>query len=208
MTIKSATIPITSITHAATTGQGPSDHHGGSVTVGGSIPVWNGTLGELVQVASNAPTIDGNGEAAWPGQPAVLYINSATDANVTGNGTVATIDFNTQIADRGADFAADTFTAPSDGLYAVHWAVALSGMDTLASPLLLKIVTSNRDYEFPWLGITPGGAYTREGSAIVDMDAGDTLTITAAVSGEGSDIVDILGNPTNAVTFLSIWKLG
>lgn len=134
--------------------------------------------------------------------PAFLAYNSATDANVTGNATVATVDFDTEVFDQGGDFATDTFTAPVTGRYllcaAVRWLNATAAAD-LAEMI---IVTSNHNFH---LGPAASNDIWTNGTlnltVIADMDAADTATVTFRVSGEASDVVDIFGGGDPRTSF-------
>lgn len=150
--------------------------------------------------ASQANVLDG--ELTLPNQPSFLANNSASDLNVTGNNTIATIDFDTEVFDQGADFAADTFTAPITGRYLLTASVRFGGHTTAADEIELRLVTSNRSY-FNRQGTTnlANMFLSIEITAVVDMDANDTATIALRVFGEGSDTVDITGDTVNSTRF-------
>jgi hypothetical protein len=126
-----------------------------------------------------------------------LATNSGQDDNVTGDGTVYTLDVDTETLDTGADFAADTFTAPVTGAYLLYANVGLRGMAATNTALELRIVTSNRTYTV--MKVNPGAIiYAVEyiilsGCVLADMDAGDTATADIMVSGgAGGKVVDVL----------------
>ena len=141
-----------------------------------------------------------SGNVTMASNACFLAHNSVTDVDQTGNGAQATVDFDTEIFDQGGDFAADAFTAPVTGRYLLTATVQILSMTTAADGATLRIVTSNRTYrgnrfdlggDFPpVLGLTM--------SAVADMDAADTATVTVAVTGEASDlIVDIEGSASS-----------
>jgi hypothetical protein len=139
-----------------------------------------------------------------PLQPAVLAYNSANDSNVSGNGTVATVDFNTEIFDQNADFASDTFTAPVTGRYLVVVNVFVTGI-AAPSQMTTVLVTSNRSYRIQEVDDIGMAFIGFEGSVIVDMDASDTFTVTYQGSGEsGGDIHDIKGASSNATRISAV----
>jgi hypothetical protein len=143
------------------------------------------------------------GEITKPLQPAFLAFNSSNDNNVTGNGTVATVDFDTEVFDQGGDFASDTFTAPVTGRYRLTAQVRFSGVNAgTADDIEIIIVTSNRSYSHK---ITSSNNIQSQPimsfSVLADMDAADTATVTAEVNGEASDVVDISGNASEIRTF-------
>ena len=127
-------------------------------------------------------------------QPAFLAYNSASDANQTGNGTVATIDFDTEVFDQGSNFATDTFTAPVTGKYRVNFNVDMTGLAS-ATTVSLTIVSSNRTYAKRWTGAA--GTFSNDCgftlTSLVDMDASDTVVAKVAVTGVGADTVTING---------------
>ena len=135
-----------------------------------------------------------DGALLLPLQPAFLAYNSSKDSNVTGDGTTATIDFNTEVFDQNADFASDTFTAPVTGIYQFNINVEFTGIDSSSDTVELNFVTSNRLHLFRVidtndLPTTMSCCY----AIIADMDASDTLTITGEVTG-GAKVVDISGS--------------
>jgi hypothetical protein len=140
---------------------------------------------------STGITISANGEVTMAAQPAVLAYNSAQDANVTGNNTVATVDFNTEVFDQNSDFASDTFTAPVTGRYLISAAVRLSAYTASANDGHVRIVTSNRTYYNINLSHSESTTWVIQATVLADMDAADTCTIAAVVGGEGSDVVEI-----------------
>ena len=153
---------------------------------------------------STGITISANGEVNMAAQPCVLAYNSADDANVTGNNTLVTVDFDTEVFDQNADFASDTFTAPITGRYLVCATVRVKGVTTSIDEMNLRIVASNRTF-VNWNGNTHALSAPNNGASIthiVDMDAADTATIQLQCAGEGSDVNDIDGDaqPYTAVS--------
>ncbi len=154
-------------------------------------------LASLTIANHDSISITSSGEATNDEQPCFLVYNSATDSNVTGNGAAATVDFDTEVFDQGANFASDTFTAPVTGLYQLNFNVGLSGITSTANvSVVTKFVTSNRTHEFTtkFVGGLQVDPYSLPFSAIVDMDASDTVTITLTNTGETGDDHDIVGN--------------
>ncbi len=161
-----------------------------------------GTAGQLLGMndAATAPEyktlkVLSTGEATNPSQPAFLAYNSVTDANVTGDGTEVTVDFDTEVFDQGSDFAADVFTAPVTGKYQLSTMVYLTGLEA-GDTLNLKIITSNRTYLYA--SATPNTSTTL--SILVDMDAADTAYVTLLISGGDKD-VSIYGAATPFTIF-------
>ena len=138
--------------------------------------------------------IDANGIVTMPLQPSFLAFNSVTDTNVTGNGAAAIIDFDTEVFDLNADFAADTFTAPVTGKYLLSTLVRFDGITAVADQWIIRIITSNRSYTSTY-GNTDdlGSTEILQLTVIADMDALDTATVQVVGSGEASDVWDAFG---------------
>jgi len=144
------------------------------------------------------------GNVSMPAQPAFLAFNTASDENVTGNGTLATVDFDSEVFDQGADFTADTFTAPVTGRYSLYTHIRIDGITSAADSIEFVLVTSNRSYRQKKVFTNGFGATEKFSiSTLVDMDSGDTVTVTIQVAGESSDVVDISGSATSLNTCFS-----
>ena len=166
----------------------------GGVQADSAVFTGNVDLGSNLLVGNAGSTgiaISSAGEVTMAAQPAVLAYNSAQDANVTGNNTVATVDFNTEVFDQNSDFASDTFTAPVTGRYLISAAVRLSAYTASANDGHVRIVTSNRTYYNINLSHSESTTWVIQATVLADMDAADTCTIAAVVGGEGSDVVEI-----------------
>ena len=127
---------------------------------------------------------------------AFLAYNSVTDVDVTGNGTLVTVDFDTEVFDLGNDFAADIFTAPATGTYQFNAAVMLQNLAAAHTSGNIEIVTSNRRYTFVYANLFPiessADLVQLVGSTLADMDATDTAYVRVNVS-NGAKVVDIFG---------------
>jgi len=137
-----------------------------------------------------------------PTQPAFLVLNSATDTDATGDGTGLTVDFDTEVFDQGADFTADTFTAPVGGRYLLTTIVKFG--DTEGTEALVWIITSNRQHQGMMVNAegcdTAGNYLAIHVTTIADMDANDTATVYVEVGG-GAKNVDIVGDATPKTHF-------
>ncbi len=139
-----------------------------------------------------------SGERTMPLQPAFLAFNSATDSNVTGDATTYTVVFDTEVFDQNSDYnnATGVFTAPITGRYLftanVRCAGIAAGMDTG----YITMVASNRDAVFnelsPVAAQRSGTVISFHGSVVLDMDAGDTCSITVRIDG-GAKVADVWG---------------
>ena len=128
-------------------------------------------------------------------QPCFSAYNSVDDANVTGDGTVVTVDFDTEIFDQNSDFAADTFTAPVAGRYLLSYTILIEGLLTSHTLVQPSLVTSNRTYylnDSTYIAMTASNTLSAGTSVIVDMDASDTATVQLGVY-NGTKVVDVGG---------------
>ena len=148
-------------------------------------------------------------------QPAFLALNSSTDSNLATN-TLVKIEFDSEVYDQASNYntTTDTFTAPVTGKYLLTTTVRLDQIDTGASWVSIRIVTSNREYR---RFIDPNfsadlNQFGMSMTAIADMDASDTAHVEFKQSG-GTAQVDVnSGNPglspPQLDTFFSGYLLG
>lgn len=141
---------------------------------------------------------------------AFLAYNSTADSNVTGAGTVYTLDLDTEVYDLGGNFAADTFTAPADGYYDLSFSVIMNQIDSVtATSVNAYLVTTTFTYDYVITAATPilPTFYTHSGSVLAFMNSGDTAQVQVAVSGMAGDTVDIVGaSGTSLRTFFSGYR--
>lgn len=150
--------------------------------------------------------IDETGCVTKPTQPAFNAYLSTNQANVTGDGTVYTIIFDTELFDQGSNYnnATGTFTAPVAGKYQFNFTVDL--IATTATGGIINLVTTGRTYRLvavkPSVVGTAGGDTCLSGSIIVSMAANDTATVTAMASGT-TKISAVYGTSSPSVTSFS-----
>lgn len=170
------------------------------------------TVSTAITVPANSISDDELDEGAtfeWTGihtnsaTPCFLARNTTTDADVTGNGTAATVDFDNETFDQGSNFASDTFTAPVTGRYLLQASVRVTGITIAADQLFIDLVTSNQTYRNIWADTDDMPADTPLLIiAVADMDASDTVTVAVTGAGESSDVMDIHGD-TFPLTYFS-----
>jgi hypothetical protein len=127
------------------------------------------------------------GEVTMPLQPAFLAYKPGDTDNVTGDGTVYTLVFNTEVYDQNADYdGTSTFTAPVTGRYhfSSNFNVMILGAAHTAG--YVGFITSNRNiYGFsinPY-AMSNATQLVLSSSTYSDMDAGDTCYVTLAIAG-------------------------
>ena len=176
----------------------------GNLTVTGNLT----SLGIDDNATSTAITIDSNEIVTMPSQPA--FIVNSTVSQAISNATPTTINFTTEIADRNADYdGTNTFTAPVTGLYSFSAQVitdAGTTPDTRFSEAYLYIITSNREAVFYWgdLESNADDQLAMQGTALMDMDAGDTAFVRVYYSRYGaSGGTNTVVHATNLVTFFT-----
>jgi hypothetical protein len=186
---------------------------GGSEVVDDASPQLGGNLDMQARLlvgngGSTGIAISANGEVTMAAQPGVLAKKSASNNNVTGNGTLVELAFDTEVFDQNGDFATPTFTAPVTGRYYVSALVGLFGVTADATTVELYMTSSNLEYQIETGGIdgSAGGRTGLSFSLVIDMDAADTLVAKARVNGVGADSVDIIGG--TGQTMFSAWLMG
>lgn len=137
-----------------------------------------------------------NGGAGTPTAAFAARLSAET-TNATGAGTEHLVLFDAvEFDDGGGDYDAGTgrFTAPKPGRYQLNAAVAIDNLTAAADEAELKLATTGRDFY--------AHAYRQDGlmerqtlhlSALADMAAGDTASVSVRVAGEASDLVDLVG---------------
>lgn len=127
--------------------------------------------------------------------PAFSATMSSSQAGATGDGTAATVQFDTEISDQGSDFNTSTytFTAPETGIYAFTVALRMDSIVVANTTGQVRLVTSNRNYTYVFVtnGYSGNGLGKENTALCVDMDAGDTAYIELVVAGNASANVEI-----------------
>lgn len=180
--------------------------------VNGTIGATTPAAGTFTDLTANGNTTLGSDSAdsltinaesvSQPNIPAFLARNSASDTNQTGAGATVTVDFDTEVFDQSGDFSADTFTAPASGRYHLGAQVRIDSVPAGSTNFIIAIVTSNRSYVSDQ--ITAAGTFSRivlSVSAIADMDAADTATVTVQISGGAGNTATIVGTASMQTYF-------
>jgi len=134
-----------------------------------------GTMAISANASADHMLITADGEVTMPSQPCFQVLNSAAQNNIPTS-TLTTIVFNTEIIDKGGNFASNTFTAPVTGSYLLGLKINMQTVDDGADYYQLRIATSNRNYEFffdPDFG-QDASLWTADITMVADLDASDT----------------------------------
>lgn len=145
---------------------------------------------------TEAMKIDSNGIVTKPLQPCFQSNPSSQQNNIAFNSYVQIV-FGTEVYDVNSDFASNQFTAPVDGKYYLSGQILFSNMSSGYNYYQMVIITGGSTYRrFALDSATmtgTSGYYMVGGSAVFDMDAGDTADarVTLDTTGSGSSTIDI-----------------
>lgn len=140
--------------------------------------------------ATDAFIMTAAGERTMPLQSAFLAVPDEFNFNVTGDGTLYTMDWSLgAIFDQNSDFdGTSTFTSPRTGKFLFRTGF-LVDIDSAKTSMYVQIVTSNRTFRFcirnPW-SLRQGSSdqYCFNDPVILcDMDSLDTAVVKIAISG-------------------------
>lgn len=140
--------------------------------------------------------MDTSGRRTMPLQPAFLAYLGASDSNVTGDGSSFVLGSGTaltEVFDQGNNFNTNgTFTAPITGRYFFSFALTIFNVSVAHTVGFIFLTTTNGTYDVNI--INPGACKDNSsrlgfvGSAFVDMNAGDTATLSVNISLSGKTV--------------------
>jgi len=165
-----------------------------ATSVVGEITTANS--GVLATSSAGAPSINTNiaiatgGQVTMASQPSFSVYNLNNVTSVTGDGTAYTVNFDTELADVGGNFASSTFTAPVTGNYLFCGEVTIYNLGVAHTQALISIITISNNIAMGW----QNSALTRELASgnnilgipfcvVVPMAATNTASIQLEVSG-------------------------
>lgn len=177
-------------------------------TATGTITDANGIhiVGAPTEGTNNNALLISDGCFTSRGQPSTHKLVESEDTNVTGNGTVYTIAFDTEVYDQDANMGTSTFTAPEAGKYLIILQVDINGMDGSSEDRIeTRIVTANDTF---WTTFTNANdlptVMTLHQSIVCTLDKNDAASFRVECTGTGGDTLDITGV---GYTYASIAKL-
>ena len=163
------------------------DYHVGLDDTSDSLVIGKGSaLGTTTHMS-----FDDTGAILKPLQPAFSVIPASQQSNFAINSDVDIV-FGTERFDINADFASNTFTAPTTGKYLLTYMIMLLNIDAAAAYYRTRIVTRNLKYDAlhdPDFG-QDNVYWTATASFLCDMDASDTAKLQVRQSG-GTQQTDI-----------------
>lgn len=175
----------------------------GSIVTAGVDSITGNTGGaltgalNLVGATGSGLTVDGSGTTLTINQSAVAFsaYNSTPVANVTGNGTIYTCTFDTELYDTASAFSGGTtFTAPVTGIYnfsAVATYTGINGTKTDSGLFFLAAGASYRLFNMASTSVATSGTFTWSGSLDISLTAGQTCI--AQIYTFGSDGINNVG---------------
>lgn len=157
--------------------------------------------GTLSLVTINATDQLGSVLTSGVTEVAFQAYNQADQANVTGDGTVYTVQCTNVIFNNGAGYdGTSTFTAPVTGKYLFTMSLQLTGLDVAMVDAIYWLTTTAHTYRLfegnPFSFHANTGDLGWNGSIIAPMTAGDTATFTIYVAGS-TPTVTVVGNVTD-----------
>ena len=190
-TVSLATDATTSTVNVGT-GAGVKTVTLGSTTSTSSLALKSGT-GNFSLASATGTTISGTaaGQITMPLQPAFLAYVNTTLTNVTGDSTIYTITYDTEVYDQGSNFSATTFTAPVTGRYNFSFSTYVGYLSSSFNNGVFFLNTSNRVYyvsQCNYGAIQSGTTVALGSNVYADMDASDTVVLQIRVSGSTKTI--------------------
>lgn len=138
-----------------------------------------------------------------------IYFSAQMNApvnDVTGDGTVYVVSFDTENSDYYGLFAANTFTCLAAGTYVFDWSVLVTGLLNTHTRVDAGLdqaggTTKSHQHVFNPYAISASGLASINGSSVFDLAYGDTVQLKVAVA-NGTKVVDVYGNAGTQYTRL------
>jgi hypothetical protein len=176
---------------------------GQTTLASGDVLVGNGTSG--ITASSNL-TINGSGYILTPSQPMFAAYNSASQTNVTGDGTAYTVQYNSTWFNISSSFNTSTyiFTAPIAGHYLFTVTCSYGSVTSSYTTLVLALQTTQNKFELfraSAANLQTGNNISVSGSRLCIMALNDTAYVTTTVSGSTKSISINSGTSSNSSVF-------
>jgi hypothetical protein len=134
------------------------------------------------------------------------YQSASTADNVTGDGTFYTPIFNTVVFNNGSGYNNGTgvFTAPKTGKYMFMASITMENLSSGHNASFFRFTATSRNYTFQQslnpFAMSSSGFLTIQGTALIDMTAGDTCFVEFEVNGS-TKTVGVFGTTNPSTTF-------
>jgi hypothetical protein len=134
------------------------------------------------------------------------YQSASTADNVTGDGTFYSPIFNTVVFNNGSGYNSGTgvFTAPKTGKYMFLASITMENLSSGHNASFFRFTATSRNYTFQQslnpFAMSSSGFLTIQGTALIDMTAGDTCFVEFEVNGS-SKTVGVFGTTNPSTTF-------
>lgn len=158
-------------------------------------------------VTSTTAKIDSSNRQTNTSQPCFLVHLNTTISNVTGDGTLYSVLFDTTIFDNASNITLNSggktiFTAPVTGRYKFDTGIVTAGSLVAGNNAAQVRLTATSRYFTNFFDANQTAAPTNIISCIVDMTAADTCFVQLYVPGV-SKVVGLTGQATNPVCWFS-----
>lgn len=155
---------------------------------------------------NNVMRVATTGQINYPLQPSFFAYLANSQTDVTGDGTLYTVPFDTEDFDVGSNFASNTFTAPVAGKY-YFYAQVLASQAVATMTATIRMTISGNNYINGNSGTTFTGNVPLNMSAIVNMAASDTAIVQINF-GNGTKVVDVYGAAGDRRTYFTGYLIG
>jgi len=172
-----------------------------------NAPVVSGSTNQISVIRSGiTDTVSLNTPVTTSTQPAFMAYLSATESNVSGDGTTVKVVYDTAPVNQGAYYDTTTgeFTVPVNGNY-IFTASNILMNTVLVTGYNAALNTSASGviyYTSVYAGTYPANSTrTTVGSIFLPLTAGTRVWMTITSSGNGSPVTSILGSATTVYTY-------
>jgi hypothetical protein len=137
------------------------------------------------------------------------YLNSPL-TNVTGNGTSATLKFDTIVSGSTSGYSTSTgiFTAPIAGRYLIVTAFTFNNIVNSANGNVSNIQVNSTPYRLAEFSLTAaktsGNTFVTNGALIINLSVNDTVSVILQVNNGSSASVGVSAGTNPYVTWLYI----